>query len=610
MNERRVRFVTAVFFIFFLVLIVRVLILSLEGEDRTSFPLEMLSLYPARGIIYDARGIPVVSNTQKFYYYFDTNIFKKVLKLDRVDSDVVYSQLEDYFDVSRDYIEERLDSTSFIRIGSSEFKPIKLETPLYHFVSQDAVSQRNILYPYLEQVIGSVDSFGGGVNGVEKAFNNVLSPKKKGQVDFEKLGVYNRLGAITNIEQPENGGNISLSLDLRYQMILYNALEKAKRENDADSCLGLIMETHSGKIKAMYSTLGWNAPVMGVYEPGSAMKPFTFAMALKYSQLDMNEEFTCTGKIKPFSDLPTVIGDTHVHGRIDTTQALANSCNVATVEIALDFLKNMGDWTFYNELRELGFGKKTGIELPREVSGILHPPDSWNRLTGIQMAMGQGIAVTGIQLTAAMNTIANDGVYISPTLLAEDGKTETHRVYQEDVAKKLKAMMVETVESGSGKKAAVKGISIAAKTGTAQKAFAGRGYVQGRYVSSLVGFFPADDPAYTMLISIDEPKGEYYYGGDVAAPVFREVTGEIVKIITAPKKRSPDKIMVTGWKIPDFRNYTKKDVTDILNTVGLASSKVIVEGDGIVVEQKPEPGTPIEDVETIYLKLETTEGDE
>jgi len=270
----------------------------------------------------------------------------------------------------------------------------------------------------------------------------------------------------------------------------------------------------------------------------------------------------------------------------------------------------MGNWAFYDEFKELGFGEKSGIEMPGEVGGILHEPSSWNMLTGIQMSIGQGIAVTALQLTAAVNTLANDGVYISPTILrARQADEDLHRVYQSDVAHEITDMMIETVESGSGQLARIKGLPIAAKTGTAQKAIPGIGYSKQLYVSSFVGFFPADDPIYTMLISLDEPIGKVYYGGDVAAPAFKQIVEEIIAIITRPEKKNPESILVQPWKFPDLTYFSKKDVYDVLETISIDPDLLTIIGEGLVVKQEPAPETPIGEVDRITVYLEPLEVD-
>ena len=610
MNEKRVRFLTFFFLILFVVLLVRGLYLSSTGEGQRSLSERKFSIYPSRGIIYDSNGIPLVNNHQRVYYYFDVPYFKRVLEIGRTSEEAVLKQIEDTFAIPVDEMKKKLDTSGIIRIGSSEMEPLQIDKPLSIFVSVDTVSKRTILYPIMRQIIGQTDAFGSGMNGIEKQFDQHLSPISAGEISYERFDRYNRLGDITDIREPIDGKPITLSIDLRLQDILQESLVKACEAFNAKSAQAILMETKTGKIAAMYSTLGWEAPIMSIFEPGSAMKPFTFASALKYHLITPDDTFLCKGKIKPYPSLPTIINDTHVHGEINTKDALAHSCNVATIEIALKFLEQMGNWAFYDEFKELGFGRQTGIEMPGEVSGILHDPNTWNMLTGIQMSIGQGIAVTAMQLICAINTLANDGVYIAPTILQERRNDEnTHRVYQSDVAGQITDMMIETVASGSGQLAKVKGLAIAAKTGTAQKAIPGIGYSHELYTSSFVGYFPANDPIYTLLVSLDEPIGEVYYGGDVAAPAFKEIVEAIVAIITRPEKKNTENILVQPWKFPDLTYFSKKDVYDVLQTLSIEPDRLIIIGEGLVVKQEPAPETPIGEVENITVYLEPLEVD-
>jgi len=168
-------------------------------------------------------------------------------------------------------------------------------------------------------------------------------------------------------------------------------------------------------------------------------------------------------------------------------------------------------------------------------------------------------------------------------------------------------MMIETVETGSGQLAKIKGLAIAAKTGTAQKAIPGIGYSHELYTSSFIGYFPANDPIYTLLVSLDEPIGQVYYGGDVAAPAFKEIVEAIIAIVTKPEKKNTENILVQPWKFPDLTNYSKKDVYDVLQTLSIDPDRLTIIGEGLVVKQDPAPDTPIGEVGHISVYLEPLE---
>ncbi len=606
MNEKRISILTGIFLILLSVLLFRSFFLSIKGGNSSVIPNKSLSLYSSRGIIYDCNNIPIVSNSHKFFYYFDTAYYKKVLSEGKVNFKTVEEQILKYFDIDIMEFEKKLDSSSFILLGYTDTEKYTFPNPLNLFVAEDHRNERNLLYDSMIEVVGKVDSFGSGVNGVEAYFDRTLSPKESGKVEYQTLGKYSRMGESHTVNERVDGEDVKLSLDINFQNILKQTLEEGLIEYEAKSVQGIILESKTGKVKGMYSTMGWNSLIMGIYEPGSVIKPFTFAQSDKYGLLKDDWIFECTGKIKPYPNFDITIKDTHVHGRLDLTGALSESCNVAAILIALDFLEQMDDWTFYQGYMDLGFGNKTGIEFPGEVSGIVHSPKDWNLITGVQMSFGHGLAVTPIQLVSAFNVFANNGVYIPPTLL--DNKNDSRKekvVYTSDTANKIKTMMIQTVESGTGKSAKISNLSIAAKTGTAEIAYPGQGYVEGKYNSTFAAIFPADDPVYTVLITVEEPGGDLYYGGDVAAPLFKSVVEKILKYLEKPLKTDPDPIILKGWNFPDLLGLTRKDVLDILDVLEIDKDSIVLSGEGAVIGQIPDPGTLISDVDKVEIKFGT-----
>jgi cell division protein FtsI (penicillin-binding protein 3) len=165
-------------------------------------------------------------------------------------------------------------------------------------------------------------------------------------------------------------------------------------------------------------------------------------------------------------------------------------------------------------------------------------------------------------------------------------------------------MMVEVVESGTGKLAKIRGLPIAGKTGTATKPLpGGGGYSSDRFMSSFLGFFPADDPIYTILVSLDEPQGSLYYSSDIAAPVFQKIVYDVIDALKAPDHQSPEPLIYRSWKMPSFIGLTVKDVIDLCSDMGIDLSKISVVGSGLVKQQYPAPETPIEWVDEVIVHL-------
>jgi cell division protein FtsI (penicillin-binding protein 3) len=219
------------------------------------------------------------------------------------------------------------------------------------------------------------------------------------------------------------------------------------------------------------------------------------------------------------------------HGAVNIANILKLSCNVGAARVAL----KIGEERLSTYLRRFGFGSRTGVELPGESPGILPAASPWRDITLANVAFGQGVAVTALQLASAYAAIANDGVFVAPTVLKrENGRPKaSHRVVSEQTAKLLRKYLQGVVEGGTGKAAKIRWYKVAGKTGTAQKAEPGRGYIPGKYVALMVGFVPVDRPRVAVLAAIDEPSGSHY-GGVVAAPVFREVARAAMVRLNVP----------------------------------------------------------------------------
>lgn len=603
MSAYRVKLITFLFFSVLVVLLGRSLFLSLQSETYSAIPTSRVQIHPTRGLIYDASGIPLVENRRRYFYYFDCRFFLSVIEQNRVDKDLVLQQLERRFSVDLTHFLERLSVSHFILLGVYERDLGPIDRPLHHFISVDQRSARNILYPETADIVGRVDDYGGGLSGIELSMDTTLYPRGTGLIDFERMGAYQRVGRILDMQSSTDGEDVHLSISLNLQTILAQRIEEAKTEFQAKEASGIIIETHTGKVRAMYSTLGWNSVLMNIYEIGSAIKPLFFGMALKYSLLDSDHTYHCTGKIQPFSDLPYVISDTYAHGHLDIKEGLAHSCNTVTIEVAKTLLQEMGDWTIYHELQRLGFGTRTGIELPGEVAGILHRPTDWNRLTGVQMSIGYGLAMTQLQLAVAINTIANGGIYVSPTILEQRLNPINQRVvFQPHVVEMLIEMMTEVVDNGTGRLAQIKGLPVAGKTGTATKPIPG-GYSRDKFISSFVGFFPADNPMYTILVSLDEPQGTLFYSSDIAAPVFQRIAQDVLDSLRSPLRLRPEPLVYKSWKMPSLIGLSFKDVLDLCADMGIDLTKVKAEGSGLVVRQFPPVDTPIEWVDQVIVHL-------
>ncbi len=402
-------------------------------------------------------------------------------------------------------------------------------------------------YPYktlAAQVLGFSNADDKGQAGIELYQESVL----KGE-EVKKWRERDRLGRVfdeTGTErEPPKDIVLTISRSIQYKTEV--ALEQAVKASSAKAGRAIVLDPKNGEILAManyptfdpneYGKLSpdlWrNGAVQDSFSPGSVMKMVTYSAALEEGVISPTALVNCgNGKI-------TIGGytysDSHAIGPVSYTEAFAQSSNVGAIRTA----QSVGREKFYEYVTKYGFGAKTGIELPAETEGILRPLPEWGGMSLASMAIGYEIGVTSLQTAVAFATIANDGVKVQPHILKEirqsDGKLvstvkpTTERVVSEKTAKALRKMLREVVTDGTAKKAQLHGYSSAGKTGTAWKYDPQlRRVNRQKYISSFVGFAPADDPRVVIAVTIDEPKGGFRYGGQVAAPVFQQVAEQIL----------------------------------------------------------------------------------
>jgi cell division protein FtsI (penicillin-binding protein 3) len=395
----------------------------------------------------------------------------------------------------------------------------------------------------------------------------------------------------------ENSEKIKLSLDLKMQKIAYEELSKMIKNQNAEGGTVIIMETKTGKIRASVSNYPYNMAFMGYVEPGSTMKPIIYSIALEENLISPYQKFSLTSKISPVLGVNFTIGEAEGHHftNLDAKDAIAYSSNVAAVKVMQKIMSNFSNDWLYNKLEQIGFGKKTGIEFNKEISGIFTKPEKWYKITPYQIAIGQGIGVTPIQLVSIFNVFANDGKYVRPTFL-DDNVTDSRQVFSPEIANLMKDWLRYTMLKGTARKAYKPGVLIAGKTGTAQKAISGKGY-SDKYYSLFVGFFPASKPKYTIVSIIDDPKNEYY-GGEVAAPVATNIFSRLEEFNYYKKTE-----IIDGY-LPNLKGKNLMEALFILKEIGIDEKKIIIYGNGdYVLKQYPDVSYDKDKVNYVILYL-------
>jgi cell division protein FtsI (penicillin-binding protein 3) len=406
-------------------------------------------------------------------------------------------------------------------------------------------------------LVGYVGRDGYGLGGVEFTFDKFLRGED-GWTILQRDGRNHRYRKVgLPCKDPRQGGDVYLTIDAEIQKIAFSVLKQAVASQGARGGMCMVMDPSTGNILAMVNEPSFdpnapgsypfevrqNACISAIYEPGSTFKLVTASAALDGNTV--KERDILDGNNGVYTIFHESIRDLHPYGKLTFTQALAFSSNVCFAKVA----KTVGRSGLYHCIQDFGFGSRSGIDLPGEEHGILHPIRDWSGRTLVTMAIGQEISVTFLQMMLAYAAIANDGVLLKPRICERIVGSEgigkekitfapVRRVLSEQNARRLRTMLKTVVDSGTGTRAAIRDIAIAGKTGTAQKIDSGA-YSRTRSWASFFGFLPVEKPVLLCGVVIDEP-GNNLMGGTAAAPVFRKV---VTQILSQPGLEFAEKIL-------------------------------------------------------------------
>jgi cell division protein FtsI (penicillin-binding protein 3) len=401
------------------------------------------------------------------------------------------------------------------------------------------------------QVLGYVGMDDEGLSGIEREFDEQLRGKSGRmlvQVDARRKN-FNRVE-----KQPDPGENVVLTIDEQIQYIAEQELEQAIKDTRAIAGTVIVANPHTGEILALANWPTFNPnlsrrvtpealkdrAVSDVYEPGSTFKLVTISAALEEKITNPDEVFDCQMGSIVVNGMR--IRDHKPFGLLPVSDILAKSSDVGAIKIAL----RLGEERFYKYIRAFGFGQQTGIELPGETRGLAKPLNRWSKVSIGAISMGQEIGISPVQLADMVSTIANDGVWVAPRIVAATTQPRStpqlvafqpgtqRRVLSPMTAALMKKMMEGVVLRGTGRKAILQGYSSAGKTGTAQKVDPGtHGYSRTNYVASFAGFAPVNNPAITVAVILDSAVG-LHQGGQVSAPVFQRVAQRTLAYLNVP----------------------------------------------------------------------------
>ncbi|HLX38573.1 MAG TPA: penicillin-binding protein [Candidatus Binataceae bacterium] len=504
-----------------------------------------------------------------------------------------------------------------------------------------ALSEYKRFYPESNlagAVVGSAGMDGQGLSGVELEYDKMIRGAPV-QLSFyhDALG-HPILDSPLEIKAPQPGAQVELTIDGRIQSLAENELAQEVHTSGAARGAAIVLDPWTGEVLALANVNAnpdavhdrlHDAAVQDAFEPGSTMKGLLASIALTNHTITPSEQIFCENGVYHLDG--RTIHDDARHGWLDLAGIIEVSSNIGASKIAL----RLGSNRFYDGLRGFGLGRRTGIDLPGEATGLLGKGSTWKEIELANHGFGQGVAVTPMQLAVAYSAIANGGLVVRPYVVKSVSDTDgrvlmSHapqvlgRAIPPEVAHQMNLLLRNVVngDDGTAHKAQVDGFTVAGKTGTAQMVDPiSHRYFQNRHVSSFVGFLPADDPKLLILVVLYDV-GHGHFGGLVAAPVFSEIASGALRdlniaskepdydsasllsldhFLATPHKKNADPLasidpgvdydaVLNGKATPDFRGTSLRHALDIARQLGV---NLDVQGQGYVSSQEPAPGTPL-----------------
>lgn len=619
MRERKTTNITAnterritVFMVVFALLLVIIFykLFTIQVIDSAKYRLaakkqyeSRISLKPSRGIIYDRKMNPLVSNVNMYSFAADPNMVDNKDSVAQLFADIFGKSKNTYLDkltaknTSFIWLERRIDpkfenSVKDLNISGV----IKLNEPNRVFTHEQLGSQ----------VVGFTNIDNIGLSGIELELNDDLAGKD-GYVVMQKDGLGRKRPAVEYPRsEPVDGTNIILTIDMNIQQIVEEELSHGIMMNNSTGGKVVVMSVKTGEILGMSSvqldgsSRDKIAVITDMYEPGSTFKIVTAAAALEEALLNKY------GVINTYGGEYMKIKDSHKSSSMSFQQVIEQSSNVGIIQVA----EKLGRERFYKYARDFGYGITTGIDLPGEMKGRLKRPVEFSPVSLNYMSIGYEVLVTPLQMTNAYACIGNGGMMMKPFIikkvLAPDGSTirdfqptEIRNVVSRNTARTLTELLVGVVERGTGVDAKIEGVKIAGKTGTAQKLVDGA-YSKSKYTASFIGYFPAENPQIVVSVIMDAPQAGEIYGGKVAAPIFKRIAERIIDMTglheySQPENNATNIILANNIhqteNIPDVNNlnlvnFDIADAQKILKENNIAYEIEGAKKDAVIVEQK------------------------
>lgn len=654
----RAKIIKIIFFIIFGIIWARIMYLQLISDARVASLIQTqyqkrISIRAKRGFIYDQ------NNEEMAISLNVASVFCEPRKIEPHDLKRIASELSRTLKVPFATIIGKINSTkSFVWIKRQIDPQAALEIQKLNLPHIHMINESKRFYPngsLAGQILGFTDIDANGIEGLEQKYDRYLQGQ---QIDLNinrdakgrRLLLEESAQSLVN----KQGASIKLSLDKNIQYIVEKALNKKVKETEAKSGCAIVLNPFDGRILALANSPSFdpnirssislknkrNRCISDAFEPGSTFKLFIVAAALEKKAVSLTEPINCENGVLQIGK--RFIRDDHPYEFLTPHEIIRSSSNIGTYKIA----KRIGKYETYRYLTKFGFSRYTDIDLNGESAGLLHSPQKWKEIRFSNIAFGQGMALTPIQLITSFSSIANGGFLVQPHLVEKVTSLQGENLYtykapfptkviSRQTSKSLTKMLEAVVyhEKGTGRRAKVPGYQIAGKTGTSEKFDPQlKMYSLKKRVASFIGFAPSDSPKIIVLVSIDEPKKGQKYGGVVSAPVFSEIVQSTLKYLGVKPNQKPKAITIAEhafgkpmplFKPPNSLSATiatatetlikiEKDFIQIFDLKGLSIGKVFqkisglplqisLQGSGVVTNQHPKPGSKLLPGDTLTL---------
>lgn len=578
-----------------------------------------------RGNIYTVDGEAIASNLTTTSLVFIPNQIKN--------KDLVAEKISEILDVPKSKIEEHLYKKSMMERVHPEGRRLSYEIAdkieNLHFDGVYLLKESKRYYPHnemLSHVLGYVGIDNQGLSGLELEYDDILTGEY-GSIQYFSDAKGNNLERNSVYVEPEDGLDIYLTVDYGIQSSIERELDNVVLRYNPDGAWAIAMDPNTGEILGMSSrpnfnpnsykdydteTINRNMAIWASYEPGSTFKILTLSAAVNEGKVDLLKDTFYDGGSVNVDGARIKCWKHGGHGSQTFLEVVQNSCNPGFVELG----NRLGKETLFDYINKFGYGKKTGIDLNGEATGILFSLDKVGPVELATTAFGQGVSVTALQQVVAVSAAINGGTLYKPYIVKRVAYHENGQIIKEvkptiardnivtkDTSEKVRMTLESVVSLGTGRNAYIDGYRVGGKTGTAQKVNNGI-YMQGNYIVSFIGFLPANDPKIVVYLAIDNPKGVTQYGGTVSAPIVKNIMEDAITSLniekqdggTEKKYQWYDKKYYT---VPNVVGKSKKEATSMLKSFSVEYS-----GSGdVVVSQSPDSDSRIAEGEKVRLYL-------